>query len=78
MTSGMSEFLRGALKRLAGQSQQAVFELRQAMGGGKTHNMIALGLLARFPELRDQLPDTITAGISDEPAVIATVNGRDC
>lgn len=77
VTSGMSEFLRGALRRLAGQSQQAVFELRQAMGGGKTHNMIALGLLARFPELRDQLPDTITTGMSDEPAAIATVNGRD-
>lgn len=46
VTSGMSEFLRGALKRLSGHSQQAVFELRQAMGGGKTHNMIALGLLA--------------------------------
>lgn len=73
----MSEFLQGALKRLAGRSQQAVFELRQAMGGGKTHNMIALGLLARFPELREQLPDAITAGMSDEPAVIATVNGRD-
>lgn len=77
VTSGMSEFLQGALKRLAGRSQQAVFELRQAMGGGKTHNMIALGLLARFPELREQLPDAITAGMSDEPAVIATVNGRD-
>jgi hypothetical protein len=77
VTSGMSEFLRGALKRLAGQSQQAVFELRQAMGGGKTHNMIALGLLARFPELKDELPSAITAGMSDESAVIATVNGRD-
>ena len=33
VTSGMSEFLRGALKRLSGQSQQSVFELRQAMGG---------------------------------------------
>lgn len=64
VTSGMSEFLRGALRRLSGQSQQAVFELRQAMGGGKTHNMIALGLLARFPELKDQLPDAITAGMS--------------
>nr|WP_211332850.1 anti-phage-associated DUF499 domain-containing protein [Litoreibacter meonggei] len=73
----MSEFLRGALKRLSGQSQQAIFELRQAMGGGKTHNMIALGLLARFPELKDLLPDTITSGMDDEPAVIATVNGRD-
>jgi len=77
VTSGMSEFLRGAVKRLSGQSQQAVFELRQAMGGGKTHNMIALGLLARFPELRELLPEAITAGMVEEPAVIATVNGRD-
>ncbi len=77
VTSGMSEFLRGASRRLSGQSQQAVFELRQAMGGGKTHNMIALGLLARFPELSNLLPDAITAGIGEKPAMIATVNGRD-
>ena len=77
VTSGMSEFLGGAVRRLAGKSQQAVFELRQAMGGGKTHNMIALGLLARFPELKDLLPAPITAGMGEEPARIATVNGRD-
>lgn len=77
VTSGMSEFLGGAVRRLSGNSQQAVFELRQAMGGGKTHNMIALGLLARFPELKDLLPSPITDGVGDEPAKIATVNGRD-
>ena len=77
VTQGMSEFLRGALMRLQGQSQQAVFELRQAMGGGKTHNMIALGLLARFPELKELLPATITAGVGEESARIATVSGRD-
>lgn len=77
VTSGMAEFLRGALKRLSGKSSQAVFELRQAMGGGKTHNMIALGLLARFPELKSELPEDITAGVTDDRAAIATVNGRD-
>ena len=77
VTQGMADFLRGAMKRLAGKSQQALFELRQAMGGGKTHNMIALGLLARFPELREHLPDTITKGMDDEPAVIVTLSGRD-
>ncbi len=35
VTSGMSEFLGGAVRRLSGESQQAVFELRQAMGGVK-------------------------------------------
>ena len=76
VTRGMSEFLRGAVKRLQGQSPQAVFELRQAMGGGKTHNMIALGLLARFPELRDLVPESITAGLGKASAKIATVDGR--
>ena len=76
VTNGMAEFLRGALKRLSGKSDQAVFELRQAMGGGKTHNMIALGLLARFPELKGELPEEITASSTDERAAIATVNGR--
>ena len=77
VTRGMSEFLRGAVKRLQGQSPQAVFELRQAMGGGKTHNMIALGLLAKFPELKELLPETITVGLGEESARIATVTGRD-
>ena len=77
VTSGMQDFLRGALKRLSGKSDQAIFELRQAMGGGKTHNMIALGLLARFPELKSELPEDITEDITDERAAIATVNGRD-
>src|SRR6056297_2528736 len=77
VTSGMTEFLGGAVKRLSGKSRQAVFELRQAMGGGKSHNMIALGLLARFPELKELLPASITAGMGTEPARIATVNGRD-
>lgn len=52
VTKGMEGLLREGLARLAGQTQQTVFELRQAMGGGKTHSMVALGLLARDPELR--------------------------
>src|ERR671924_195135 len=51
-TDGMRRLLREAFRRFAGQSAQGVFVLTQAMGGGKTHNMIALGLLAKHPELR--------------------------
>ena len=40
------------LLRLSSKSDQAVFELTQAMGGGKTHSMISLGLLAQDPDLR--------------------------
>ena len=52
VTKGMELLLSQGLKRLAGKSEQAVFELKQAMGGGKTHSMIALGLLAKDAELR--------------------------
>ena len=47
ITAGMSQLFELGLRRLAGKSDQAVFELTQAMGGGKTHTMIALGLVAR-------------------------------
>jgi hypothetical protein len=41
---GMKTLLRQGLQRLSGTSGQAVFELKQAMGGGKTHSMLALAL----------------------------------
>jgi hypothetical protein len=40
----MKTLLRQGLQRLSGTSGQAVFELKQAMGGGKTHSMLALAL----------------------------------
>ena len=45
ITQGMDALFREGLLRLAGLSNQAAFELAQAMGGGKTHLMVALGLL---------------------------------
>jgi hypothetical protein len=55
VTSGMNTLLREAFDRFSRQSQQGTFLLNQAMGGGKTHNMIALGLLAKHPEFRDEV-----------------------
>jgi predicted AAA+ superfamily ATPase len=55
LTDGMKRLLREAFRRFEGKSSQGVFVLTQAMGGGKTHNMIALGLLAKHPELRKQV-----------------------
>src|SRR3989338_8156441 len=52
VTDGMRTLLLEAFRRLQGKSDQAVFKLTQAMGGGKTHNLIALGMLAKHPELR--------------------------
>lgn len=52
-TTGMETLVDRAFRHLSGNgSGSSVFLLSQAMGGGKTHSMIALGLLARDPELR--------------------------
>ncbi|RVJ71441.1 anti-phage-associated DUF499 domain-containing protein [Sinorhizobium medicae] len=76
VTSGMERLLREGLQRLNGQSAQAVFELRQAMGGGKTHSMLALGLLARNPQLYGRVPGKITAGLKGEKARVVAIHGR--
>ena len=55
LTDGMKRLLREGFRRLEGKSSQGVFVLTQAMGGGKTHNMIALGLLAKHSALRQQV-----------------------
>ena len=56
ITSGMKTLLEKIFSGLEGIIDQAsTFLLTQVMGGGKTHNMIALGLLARDPELRRKI-----------------------
>ena len=49
VTEGMSQLLTETFSRLEGKNQNAsgAYLLSQSMGGGKTHNLIALGLLAR-------------------------------
>src|SRR5439155_13005848 len=42
ITQGMQDLLSEGIARLAGVSTQAVFHLKQAMGGGKTHLLIGL------------------------------------
>ncbi len=55
VTAGMKTLLSEAFQRFEGKSSQGVFILSQAMGGGKTHNMIALALLAQNPSLREKV-----------------------
>ena len=54
VTEGMSQLLSETFKRLEGRQPgtPGAFLLSQSMGGGKTHNLIALGLLAKRPDLR--------------------------
>lgn len=76
VTKGMEILLRLGLKRLGGKSEQAVFELEQAMGGGKTHSMIALGLLARDAELRKAIVPELAKETSFGDAKVVAINGR--
>lgn len=56
LTAGMHTLLEKAMSRFSRQpGAPGVFVLTQAMGGGKTHNMIALGLLAKHPEIRERV-----------------------
>lgn len=78
ITHGMDQLFREGMLRLSSKSDQAVFELTQAMGGGKTHMMIALGLLARHAHLRDEvLPTELAERIDFDNARIAAFNGRN-
>ena len=56
-TNGMEILFETAFKRFSGTSDTGVIKLTQAMGGGKTHNMIALALLAQYPDWRRKLVD---------------------
>lgn len=52
ITEGMKVLLQQGFRRLEGKSDQGIFLLKQAMGGGKTHNLLSLGLLAANPAVR--------------------------
>ncbi len=77
LTDGMKRLLRESFRRFEDVSSQGVFVLTQAMGGGKTHNMIALGLLAKHPHLRSQvMGDFYQSNKSDVVRVVA-FTGRE-
>ncbi len=77
ITQGMQDLISEGIARLAGASSQAVFHLKQAMGGGKTHLLVGFGLLAKHPRLRN----TYCAGLANASAFtsanIAAFNGRN-
>ncbi|MCB8978659.1 MAG: DUF499 domain-containing protein [Ardenticatenaceae bacterium] len=76
VTDGMRTLLREGFYRFSGKSPQSTFILTQAMGGGKTHNMLALGLLAKHPELRQEVLGDDYDDDLDEVRVVA-FTGRE-
>lgn len=76
ITDGMKLLLDTAFKRFKGQADTGIIKLTQAMGGGKTHNMIALGLLAKNPKLREIILNGKYKKIDKEIKVVA-YTGRE-
>ena len=57
VTQGMEQLIESAFKRFRRKGSSGIIKLSQAMGGGKTHSMIILGLIASRPELRKTILD---------------------
>lgn len=77
ITQGMEDLITEGIARLAGASTQAIFHLKQAMGGGKTHLLVGFGLLARHAPLRAKYCAGMAHADSFQGAVIAAFNGRN-
>ncbi len=77
ITQGMHDLVKDGIARLAGKSTQAIFHLKQAMGGGKTHLMVGLGLLAKHESLRTTYCSEIPYLKDFKSAQVAAFNGRN-
>ena len=77
ITQGMQDLISEGIARLAGASSQAIFHLKQAMGGGKTHLLVGFGLLARHPVLRKKYCAGMPHASDFKSANIAAFNGRN-
>lgn len=77
LTQGMRLLLETGFKRLEGKSDQGVFRLTQAMGGGKTHNLIAFGLLAKFPEFRKKVMESFYSPGAIGAVRVVSFTGRE-
>lgn len=77
ITDGMKTLLLKGMARLAGKTNDTVFHLKQAMGGGKTHLMVGFGLLAKDAELRQAQIGTMPYQDDFTTAKVAAFNGRN-
>src|SRR6266446_536649 len=75
-TAGLDLLVRRGFDRLAGKSDDGAFDLTQAMGGGKTHSLIAFGLLAADPSLRREVVPKLASGASFDAAKVVIFNGH--
>jgi hypothetical protein len=74
-TKGMEILFETAFRRFSGKSDTGIIKLTQAMGGGKTHNMLALALLTQNPGWRKKLVGGDYDGIGEIKVV--AFSGRE-
>ena len=73
----MRDLCRDGFLRLSGKSETGAFYLAQSMGGGKTHLLIAFGLLVQNPSVRLRVaPDLDKIAEFTAPKVVV-FNGHD-
>lgn len=79
VTNGMRQLFELGIARLDQRSDQAVYTLTQAMGGGKTHLMVAFGLIAKSAALRTRVLDEagIKAPNGFGDAKVVAISGRN-
>lgn len=76
-TEGLGRLVATGFERLAGKSDSGAFYLTQAMGGGKTHSLITMALLASDPGLRRRVVPDIAAKHPFETAKVIAFDGHN-
>jgi len=77
ITVGMRDLLQGTIERLAGKSSNAIFHLKQAMGGGKTHLIVGTGLAAKHRDIRHKYCSDLAYIDAFDDARVVAFNGRN-
>jgi hypothetical protein len=76
ITEGMKLLFDTAFKRFSGEASNGLVKLTQAMGGGKTHNMVALGVIAQNSSIRNKILNGKYSGFKEDVKVVA-YTGRE-
>ncbi len=76
-TEGLGRLVATGFERLAGKSDSGAFYLTQAMGGGKTHSLIAMALLASDPALRKRVVPDLAAKHDFQSAKVIAFDGHN-
>lgn len=78
VTSGMASFISEVFGRFTKTGGSPVICLSQSMGGGKTHNLLAAGLLAKHPSFKHKIDaEAISSVEVPEGIRVLSFSGRE-